>query len=932
MESSNVETWFEKSNNEVRDTGVLFADNDPPFLMRNSSSSETPPNGQQQRNTFLDHDDNANSLPFRTDLLQPGTDGSNTEDFRGVIDDLTVENKKLKRRLKRYEKLHDSHLKDEKSFEVRIHGLSVEKKRELEESLRKFASSLGPTEANAFPAGGYSSLMPMLKASKPASSQASLQHADSAYASMSASGQGSTAQSGNNGKQTMTPTQYIASRRENIHSYLHDIPEGLLPQQNPATMSERAKKKLVVSKMEQIFAGKGAASADNQQSLQQQEVSQSAARTDQSAMEAAGQRTRQEGTREARIMEHETEDLLDLSQHREKDVSMNTSEQQSKDAKSIEPQDFTERSPEHASVEQRPTRPLDLDPHRAQVPVDNVRYMRRLGFSPPDPESREASEQEHGWIYLNFLINMAQLHTMNVTTEFVRKALSEHSDKLEVSNDGRKVRWKGGSSPTRSSSGGGSSNERTRDELPEGQRPRKRPKLSHRHSSQSNIGSSLQQRGVASKRLQAENSKHMYTPLFSHRVSADYTDESSSEVEDDSILSPAQAPLGAGESSGMTTSGIHTTSGYPATSRKKQQKRDDGPIIFYTNARFCTDLSGDPNPNENYNAPTYVPATTLPVGMQQPKAAGNLEQRGPLAEASELPDPMDLDENLIPQSTELSFLPWSPTDSLPAKEQVPIDLEVTGIGGVIPADNFAISVESRYARVDQQRAPDVSGTTASKSLPPRFINILRGSESNLDLGAAVESRFVASKVQQLPPSELPPALSFMAPGDSSLDDNESDDDDDEMSDSPVSTDAFPPSAAPQPVDFPATSEDEDDEENDDEEEEESDDGELDFLATAREADPEAVRQREREYDANIAERLAEEIPAGSSAATAGGGSGFASPAKGVKREEYHQAMQEARTKVAGFGRFNTSDSMVVHMKDILSDSEEEDNGISDVVS
>jgi hypothetical protein len=64
---------------------------------------------------------------------------------------------------------------------------------------------------------------------------------------------------------------------------------------------------------------------------------------------------------------------------------------------------------------------------------------------------------------------------------------------------------------------------------------------------------------------------------------------------------------------------------------------------------------------------------------------------------------------------------------------------------------------------------------------------------------------------------------------------------------------------------------------DDIEEDESDDGSIDFLATARKADPTTVHASEREYDAVLAERLAEEIPAGSSAATAGGGSGFNSP-------------------------------------------------------
>jgi hypothetical protein len=65
--------------------------------------------------------------------------------------------------------------------------------------------------------------------------------------------------------------------------------------------------------------------------------------------------------------------------------------------------------------------------------------------------------------------------------------------------------------------------------------------------------------------------------------------------------------------------------------------------------------------------------------------------------------------------------------------------------------------------------------------------------------------------------------------------------------------------------------------------EDSDDGSVDMLATARQQDPSAVRASEREYDAALAERLSEEIPAGSSAATAGGGSGFNTPAGGVRQ-------------------------------------------------
>ena len=94
----------------------------------------------------------------------------------------------MKRRLKKYEKLHDSHLKDQKLFEVRVHGLPPDKKLELEETLRKFAMSLN---RNEFPMNGYEGLMPLLQTHKTASSQTSLQHADSAYASMSVSAQDS---------------------------------------------------------------------------------------------------------------------------------------------------------------------------------------------------------------------------------------------------------------------------------------------------------------------------------------------------------------------------------------------------------------------------------------------------------------------------------------------------------------------------------------------------------------------------------------------------------------------------------------------------------------------------------------------------------------------------------------------------------------------
>jgi len=899
--SSNAENWFEDSNNEVREQSKGFNDNDPPFFMRNSSSSQTPPDGRQQHLQRFVGNDAARSLPHRTGMLRLGTDGSSTEDFRGVIDDLTVENKKLKRRLKQYEKLHDSHLKDEKLFEIRVHGLAVDKKRELEELLRKFAGNLNKPPGFEFPANGYEGIVPGLKSHKTASSLTSLHNNDSAYASMSASGQGSSQGAGD--AKPKNVAQYAKSRQQNIQSYLHHIPEGLMPHENPAHMSERAKKKMVVNRLEQIFAGKGALAGPHYQALQQQDVSQMAAHADRTAGQEQGRPSVREGHREAPIMQRETEDPTDPATMYQvyQTESLNYQE-----GEKVGEHDFAGHSPKNSSPDQRPTRPLDLDPDRAQVPSDNLRYIRHLGFSPKDPESQQTYEEGHGWVYLNLLVNMAQLHTINVTSDFVRKALTEYSDHFELSADGRKVRWSGGAAMTRTSSQAGYTDPRVDDT----QSPRKRVKLCHPDSIRSRAPTGLQRRGGSSV-LQQENNKLMYTPLFHHRSGTEDSDDSSDEDED-TMSSDFPQPIGGDLSSAMTSSGVRTTS------TKKHKKRDNGPIIFYNNARFCTDLSGDPEANGNPRAPPYKLSTVTPIGKPQPTTTERmLETRGPLDDAKQLPEPMDLSDNPIPDSLELSFPPpSSPRSETNSEDFCPIPLEVTGMGGIYPADNFAIAVESRHARVDQTSAPTVSVQTASKNIPARFAKIFEEGNPNRQVRGAVNQQVLKVKHIEHPPSKLPPALCFMPLDEDSDEESEAGAD---MSLSPPSPGAFPPSTAPQAIEMPDADSDDSDDSMSDADSVESDagsdgsDGSLDLLAAARAADPEAIRQKEREYDAEMAERLAEEIPAGSSAATAGGGSGFASPASGVDAEEYRQAKRNAAAlrQPQGLKRARTSDSMIV---------------------
>jgi hypothetical protein len=184
-----------------------------------------------------------------------------------------------------------------------------------------------------------------------------------------------------------------------------------------------------------------------------------------------------------------------------------------------------------------------------------------------------------------------------------------------------------------------------------------------------------------------------------------------------------------------------------------------------------------------------------------------------------------------------------------------------------------------------------------------------------------EDEVVSTFHQELPPSELPPASCFMDIDE--YDDDESDSEDYQSIVPDMDRNHDVPATAPQTIDMPYMSSDESDEEDDEENNDDdgASEGSLDLLATARELDPQSIQAREREYDAHMAERLADEIPAGSSAATAGGGSGFASPAAGISRKEYEEAraqhaMRHASTitSVASFNRTDTNGSMIVNAK------------------
>jgi hypothetical protein len=882
-ESSDAGRWFENTNNNAHQSSASFVDSqwfnskllktsadlcladEPPFFLRNSSSSETPPDGLSGNSAY--HPRVRSTMPYRP-MPPIGTDGSSTEDFRSVIDDLTIANKKLKQKLKKYERVHDAHLQEDKLFEVKFHGLPDHKKKELEETLRKFAAGLDNATTDYPPITSY---VPTLEQQKTQSSTS--RFAESGYASMSASGQNSSAVSNqalNDVEQSRKMSRSAYNhQQESIQSYLHDIPVGLLPR-NHTRMTDKSRKKMVVRRLEQIFAGKHSVPGSHPQPMQQEEVAQSAATADREEREATGRQFRPEGLRVARIMsgarneEHTpeaSEALQGLRPH------LNVGEQ-----------DFAGSW----SPDQRPTRPLDLDLFRAQVPGDNMEYIRHLGFTPPNMETGDAPEEGHGWLYLNLLINMAQLHTLNVTPEFVKDALTDYSGHLELSHDGRKIRWKGGLDMTKGISD--TSSEQLSGASPmEGGSPLKRLRT---EESQGSDELTIEERArkIARANREREMNKFAYTPMFFKKEDSD-DEEDNYGLDTESSGASIQRPPHAGNSSGFGSSAIQSGS-------STQKRREDGPMIFYTKAKFCTDLSGD-RLGASLMPGAYKLVTSHPLGAKlrssviSQHVSGLTEPRGPMDVT-----PMDID------SSNGSRAGWSEDDfgfspaalrndtSDSGSPAELMDFEASGIGGVQPEDNFAIRV--RRSQILSAPTGPV-GHRRSSAYPKRILHAL-GKDSSPDespVSPASPQRIVKENVisafrKTLPNSALPPASFLPFDSTSSGDvDSDLDSDDSDISSEADSESGDGPATAMQILNVSPGHHLDGDESDSEASQysEDTDDGSVDFLATARQLDPTTIRTQEREYDAAVADRLADEIVAGSSAATAGGGSGFNTPAR-----------------------------------------------------
>lgn len=790
---SDPKQWFDQSNENPTatfDSNVM--DVDPPFFQKESDTSSGDP-------SFLH--------PGRHSTQRLATvHSSSADDYRSVIDDLTIEIQNLKEELKHYKQQGPDTMKKDKLFEIKFHGLPKRKKRELEATLRDFAAGLeDSTERSSSKHKQSSRRAEILSGSGSGSKNASSSSGsrnrlvDSAYASMST---GNTSAGPSISKQVYR--SHAKANDQKVENYLRDIPEGLYPRH--LVLTDKDRKKLVVRRLEQLFTGKiqtprargkqmklavnGTAVGSNisttsELTLQAPLLPAPEPKSQPLTTQGQAPSGTHEASREARIQPQDKSVVSKKSRSRQNGSSNSHGDRtesggNGNDAASGSGNgngNTNSSSPGSDDLpEQRPTRPNDLDPDRTQVPSENMAYMKHLGMTLPKLREEEPANlldvapDADGWVYLNLLCSLAQLHIINVTPKFVRIAVSEISTKFQLSPDGRKIRWRGGTEGTKLSSEGSDSPQQSSatDDSDEQQYSisRKRQKLGR---ATGGSGSSGQKQTKRANATSSSESFH-YKPMF-HRngssqgqTSFDGTPSSFGPVDDSN----------GGESR-------YELSGSGATSGNRKKRRHDGAIIYYSGAPFCTDLSGDPG---DLSPTTYMlssgqrTVTTdealAPPALHRSDSGSSLSFR-PLANPT-LKDGMqadnEQDSGLTMASTDTDVeldLKW--TDKEQFLELLP--LEPSGLGGVLPDDHFMIFVKTRRSTKDATPGTPMSrfkSEDMTDGMIARLAAMSTSSPSAITVGAVTiglssskSIEYISGRIKKLPAVALPPPAMFVPP-------------------------------------------------------------------------------------------------------------------------------------------------------------------------
>ncbi|KAI1643008.1 frequency clock protein [Daldinia loculata] len=891
---SDPKKWFDTSNQKAMHTADI---DEAPFYQKetDSSNEEVAKYGLPLQ-----------SLAYQTRPVGLAPSNQSADEFRSVIDDLTVENKRLKEELRKYKQMGPDSLRRDKLFEVKVHGLSSRKKRELEAALRDFTtsfegSSAGPSPSRKKTSGKSKNIHSSISKHASSSSGSNSRPVDSAYASMS---------TGPSSSVPSLPGQAKAARErseQKIENYLRDIPEGLWPR--PTIMTEKDKKKLVVKRLEHLFTGKMADPAEYILLPQVPEhvvedvemggtIDKAAAPNDtirEAQIQPRDSSRKESSSRDngsaSNSHSHSNGDRTDTRDNGNGNGNGNGTS-------NIRANESGNNTSPHISMllpEQRPTRPRDLDPDRRQVPSENMDYIRHLGLVAPESQkqfsARDVSPDTEGWVYLNLLCNLAQLHILNVTPAFIRNAVSEKSTMFQLSPDGRKIRWRGGIEGTRFSSDSGSYSQHNQssDDTDGSNDQEQRKKQKTQGSGNDVTAHKPSKFGLGVQQSNSSESFH-YKPLFVHHQTSSSDEQPSGGDETGSSFGPPEESNLGGMDSRWGQSGVSGVS--------QRKRRRDGAIIYYSGAPFCTDLSGDFGEGEispatydmtssgdhGNQGPMLQPMQPLSLGNTRPQfsrsTSGSSLPFRPLSAVDHSDPPELTSAETDDEDIEANFS-WSDSN-----QHAPLlNLEASGLGGTYPEDHFVVIVPTRRpknahydgnsASEDEDETPSIrpslirrSGQETTDTIINKLASMTTSSpapcQTSVTRAHAVQIEYLPGKIRRLNPVPLPPPTFYFPAGESDFDEDEDEDEDETMDDSSeslISRQAIVEDGPSSDVDLSGN----------DEEDEHSDDGQhYDASGSISPEDMDElpdVTQLLRGRSIRVSERS---ITTGSSAATAGG--------------------------------------------------------------
>ena len=742
---------------------LLIVLDDPPFYLRRSSDDgsigavpmdgQSPRAGPRVQSALLPQSLQARIERYERDL----------DTFRDVVDDLTVQNKRLKRKLNKYEMSHPSRLGQDKLFEVKVHNLPPQKKTELEDMLHCFVSNV---EADSHtkslqpaPFKGDPKPLGLRTGRRPSSpSTANSKPPDSAYASMSASDSVLKSQSQTTGNMTSMRSGYPSnSTNSNVKSLSHLHSESLLPSKSP--LSESSKEELVVQKLELLFTEAKEVEGPLIHSSQQPILPRS-------TVIGELEKLKNRPTKEHKALwESQT-----CQMHPEVQMHSKTSSSSLKNYQIscvVEPEPGTNGQ-------------LHMDTSEENAAVHNLLYLQRLGLASPLAKVSTGSNNE--WIYLNLLINMAQLHTLNVTPAYVRRVVTDMSSRLELSDDGSKVRWLGDQQDAEailnSTSNRSLMEDITSSQATNQNRQSPASQASHdfhevqdsmtrqvSHCNNGALPSSTAEKHSVSAPCSESTSKLPYKPLFVHQNSQ--SDEIQSECDELLKQFPDTAPS-------------EDESTQASQEWEVQSRPSSGPMTFFSGTAFCTDLSGDFRLPEVENTKYYRFGLKV-IGENIPTPTSPLDTKRSFSFLESQDDSHDAGSPYR-QNPPLVMYESSQPQALSNNGTKHIDLEASGLGGVYADDNFAIDVHLRQTvelshRERLNRPLALTSHPRLRHLPPRIRPLFESRDSvqpKSDSQHQVQNSIVSTSTKDLPPAPLPPPSYAYSPSSSGSEDDGND--------------------------------------------------------------------------------------------------------------------------------------------------------------